>query len=270
MKIYIMTDLEGVAGVIDWEDRKDESAPNIIKRQRYARLLAGEVNAAVEGCFSAGATEVLVEDAHGSGYTIDYELLDPRAKVFHGYKRNRIMPSLDASFDAMLMVGAHAMARTKGAVLYHTMSADTREIRLNGKPVGEFAIFAFIAGAFGVPTLMITGDTAACREGRKLIPGLVAVEVKKGFTRYSAESLSKEAARDAITEGTVRALSLVSKINPFTLRPPFTYQDDTFTGNDTECKSSHPDDLPKKWTVNPLIRAKTARELIKKVWTYKA
>ena len=266
MRVYIMTDLEGVAGVIDWEKRKDESLSNIAKRQRYARLLTGEVNAAVEGCFKAGATEVLVEDAHGSGYTIDFETFDKRATIYHGFQRPRIMTPIDASFDAMIMIGAHARARTRGAVLYHTMSTEIREIRINGREVGEFGIFAFVAGIFNIPAVMISGDSAACLEARKLIPGITAVEVKKGFSRYSAVSLSKEAARDAIAKNVERSLKNIKKIKPYRLKPPFTYQEDTYTGKEEDFQTSHPDKLPKDWTRGPMVKAKTALELIQKVW----
>ncbi len=269
MKIYIMTDYEGVAGIVDFEGRADESAPNIIKRQRGARLLTGEVNAAVEGCFLGGADEVLIDDAHGRGYTIDPEILDSRARIVHGTRRPRIMPGLDASFDAMIMIGAHAMARTKGGVLYHTMCLECREFRLNGKPAGEFAIFAFVAGAFDVPAIMISGDTAACKEAKKIIPGIVAVSVKEGLSRYAAISLSKDESRKRIREGVETAVKNIRKVKPYKLKAPFTYQNDIFTKPEKELMASHPDDLPKQWISDPLIKARTAKELIKKVWSYK-
>ncbi len=269
MKIYIMTDLEGVSGVVDFEWRKDESPPNMLKRQRYSRLLTGEVNAAVDGCFAAGATEVLVDDAHGGAYTIDFENVDKRCSVLHGKFRPGMMSCLDSSFDAMLMIGAHAMARTPGGVLYHTMSLDTREIRLNGIPHGEFGIFAFKAGAYNVPTIMISGDEAACREGKRFIKGLVAVAVKKGLSRYSAVSIAPERAREMIREGVIEAIGKLKHIKPYKLKAPFTYQEDGYPDGDKKIESSHPDDLPKVWTTGPMIKARTAKELIKKVWGQK-
>jgi D-amino peptidase len=266
LKIYIMTDLEGVAGVVQWEGRKDESPWNIHARKWKARLLTAEVNAAVDGAFAAGATEVVVDDSHGGAYTIDFEQLDGRARVLHGRDRPCIMAGLDESFAGMLVVGAHAMARTRGAVLYHTMSLETREIRINGKPFGEIGIFAFVAGAFGVPTLMVTGDAAACREAATLVPGVMTVAVKDGLSRYSAISHSAMTARRMIREAACEAVRRRAAIKPMVLEPPFTYQEDSFPAQG-DIQASSPAKLPATWTTGEEIRATTARELIDKVWS---
>jgi D-amino peptidase len=265
MKIYLMTDLEGVSGVVEFEDRKDESPRNHALRQRYSRLLTGEVNAAVAGAFAAEATEVVVDDSHGRGYTIDPELLDERVRVIHGSGRPRIMPGIDETFDAMLMVGAHAMARTRGAVLYHTMSCGVREIRINGTPMGEIGIFAFVAGAFGVPMVLCTGDTAACREAAGLVPGIVTAAVKEGLSRYAAVSQSPAVACRMIRDAAERSLAQRDKVKPLVLDPPFTYQEDTYP-NEADSRASHPADLPATWTTGQLITAPTACELIDRVW----
>ena len=271
-----MTDLEGCAGVVQWEGRKDESEWNLHMRRQKARLLTGEVNAAVDGAFAAGATEVVVDDSHGGAYTIDFEQLDERARIVHGRERPRIMAAMDESFAGMLLVGVHAMARTRGAVLYHTMSLDTREIRINGTPIGEIGIFAFVAGAFGVPTLMATGDTLACREAAALIPGITTVVVKEGYSRYSALSRSPSAARRMIREAAREAVLRRSGVKPVVFEPPppktrgveappFTYQADAFPA-DADASASNPAKLPATWTTGEEIRAATARELIDKVW----
>jgi D-amino peptidase len=260
-----MTDLEGVAGVVQWENRKDESPANLIMRQQKSRLLTGEVNAAVDGAFAAGATEVVVDDSHGGAYTIDFEALDARARIVHGRERPRIMTAMDESFDGMIFVGAHAMAGTKGGVLYHTMSWTVREIRINKTPIGEIGIFAFVAGAFGVPTLMVTGDAAACREAAALVPGLVTVAVKEGYSRYSALCQSPATAQKMIRKGAKQAIARRAKVRPFVLKPPFTYQDDAFPA-DADSQVSSPSKLPATWTTGEEIRADTARELIDKVW----
>ena len=261
MKIYIMTDLEGVSGVVEFEDRRDESPRNIALRQKYSRLLAGEVNAAVEGAFAGGATEVLVDDSHGGGYTIDVELLDDRVRVLHGRERPRIMAGIDDTFDGMFIIGAHAMACTRGAVLYHTMSVDTRQIRLNGRPIGEIGIFAFCAGAFGVPTLLVTGDAAACREASALVPRITTLAVKDGLSRYAAIAHSPAKARQMIREAAKQAIARRATVVPLVLDPPYTYQDETFP-KDGNCRESN----PAKWTTNDEVHADSARELIARVW----
>ena len=122
MKVYLMTDLEGVSGVWQWEERKDESPENWDYRQRARRLLTGEVNAAVAGFFDGDATEVIVNDGHGAGYTIDVELLDDRVTVIHGRQRPFWLPMLDGTCQATALVGAHAKAGTPHANLCHSMS----------------------------------------------------------------------------------------------------------------------------------------------------
>ncbi len=265
MKIYIMTDLEGVSGVLEFDDRKNENVWNTNIRLRNSRLLTGEVNAAVEGAYAAGATEVLVDDSHGGGRTIDIELLDKRVSVVHGRDRPRIMAGMDESFDGMLFVGAHAMAGTRGGVLYHTMSCDTRQIRLNSRAVGEIGIFAFVAGAFGVPMLLVSGDTAACAEAKKLIPDIVTAEVKKGLSRYAAISQAPAKARRLIREAARKAVRRRKAIAPLVFAPPFTYQADGFA-DDSADHASNPAHLPATWTPGDEIRAATARELISAVW----
>ena len=96
MKIYIMTDLEGIAGVADFEDRATDTHNNHETRMRMRRLLTGEVNAAIDGLFGAGATQVIVNDGHGGGYTIDFEHLDARAQIVHGHERPVWLPLLEA------------------------------------------------------------------------------------------------------------------------------------------------------------------------------
>lgn len=265
MKIYVVTDLEGVSGVVEFEDRKDESPTNLALRQKYSRLLAGEVNAAIDGAFAAGATEVLVNDCHGGAYTIDFELLDPRATVIHGRARPTWMVGLDASFDAMFSLGVHAMARTRGGVLYHSMSAKVREIRLNGKPIGELGLEAFCAGAVGVPLTLVSGDVAACREAEALIPNVATVAVKAGLSRYSASAHPPAKAREMIRRGAIKAMKRIKEVTPFVLEPPFTYQEDIF-GEEGDTRASNPADLPDVWTTREEICAETAQELIQKVW----
>jgi len=264
VKVYIVTDLEGVSGVVEFEDRRDQSPWNLALRQKGFRLLAGEVNAAVEGAFAAGATEILVNDAHGGCYTIDFEKLDPRVRVIHGRERPTWMVGLDASFDAMFSVGAHAMAGTRGGVLYHSMVAQVREIRLNGRPIGEIGLEAFCAGAVGVPLMLVTGDTAACKEAEELIPNITTVAVKEGLSRYAAIAYPPAKAREMIRAGAQRAIERLGDVKPFVLQPPFTYQVDTFKDK-TDCRPSNPADLPGRWTTGEQITAETAQELIQKI-----
>ena len=115
MKFHLMTDLEGVAGVYQWENREDDSLENHERRVRQRTYLALEVNAAVDGFFAGGVTEVIVNDGHGAGYTIDLEVADPRAQYVHGQERPFWLPFLDETCDATGVVGGHAKASTERA-----------------------------------------------------------------------------------------------------------------------------------------------------------
>ena len=272
-KVYIMTDLEGVAGVVSFDRNMNGNESSFNRTHNMqARLLTGEVNAAISGCFAAGAAEVVVDDSHGSGYTIDYESIDSRAKVFHGHKRPGVMAVLDGSFDAVVFVGAHAMVGTHKGVLSHSMSSkDIRQIRINGKPIGEIGIFALKAGSLNIPMIFVSGDAAACKEAAKIIANISTVTVKEGYSRTSAVSLSPAEAQERIRTGVIKSLGKISNVKPFRLKAPFTYQEDSWAEElkNNEQYASHPDNLPKSWNTGVLIKAKTAKELIKKVWSNK-
>ena len=228
MKVYLMTDLEGVAGVYQWEDRKDESRENHERRCRQRRWLAQEVNAAVDGFFAAGATEVIVNDGHGAGYTIDLDEIDPRAEVIHGMNRPFWLPYLDATCDATGIVGAHAKANTPGACLCHTMSLPMRDYSVNGTSIGEMGLQALIAGHHGVPFIFCSGDAFACREIEQLIPGCRAVPVKTGTSLLSARTWSPQRARDMIREGAQDAVSRVGRVEPLDLGRPLVFREERY------------------------------------------
>jgi|APSaa5957512622_1039677.scaffolds.fasta_scaffold03440_2 D-amino peptidase len=225
MKFYLMTDLEGVAGVYQWESRDDTSLENHERRVRQRRWLAEEVNAAVDGLCAGGATDILVNDGHGAGYTIDLEVADPRARYIHGRERPFWLNHLDASCHATGMIGGHAKAGTPGACLYHTMSTAIRDWSFNGLSVGEIGLQALIAGHFGVPFILCTGDLYACREMEALVPGCVTVPVKAGMSRLSACTVAPARARDMVRRGAERAFDSIGKVAPLKLETPVVFRE---------------------------------------------
>lgn len=225
MKMYLMTDLEGVAGVTAWENRDDQTHHNTVRRLRIGRWLAEEVNSAVDGFFAGGATEVIVNDGHGSGVTMDLDVADPRAMYLHGHSRPIWLPYLDASCDATGVLGAHAKASTPSGNLHHTMSAAIRDWSFNGISVGEMGFQALIAGYYDVPFVFASGDAWACREIEELIPGVVTVAVKTGTSRLSALTWPPAKSREMIRVGAERALEMVGKIEPLQLDSPIVFRD---------------------------------------------
>lgn len=226
MKFYLMTDLEGVSGVYQWENREDDSRENHERRCRQRRWLAGEVNAAVDGFFAGGATEVLVNDGHGAGYTIDFDDIDPRATVIHGKERPFWLPFLDETCAATGIVGAHAKAGTPHACLCHTMSGAIRGFWVNDLCVGEMGLQALIAGHYGVPFAFCSGDAHACREMEELIPGCVTVPVKEGLSLYSARAVPPARARELIRLGAEEAMARLDRIEPLVAHTPIIFREE--------------------------------------------
>jgi len=226
MKFYMMTDLEGVAGVYTWENREDTSLENHERRMRQRRWLAEEVSAAADGLFVGGATDVIVNDGHGAGYTMDLDHVDSRIDVITGGERPFWLPYLDATCDATGVVGGHAKAGTPSGTLCHTMSGAIRNWTLNGISMGEMGLQAAIAGHYGVPFVFATGDLHACREMEELIPGVVTCAVKIGMSRFSARTMPPARACEAIREAAARALEAVGEVAPLKLESPITFVDE--------------------------------------------
>ena len=220
MKIYLMTDLEGVAGVMN---STDWIYPDSKYYEKGKELLTKEVNAAIDGFFAAGATEIVVQDGHGHG-AINIDLLDPRAKFQRGWDTSAggYAPwGLDESYDVMAYVGQHPKAGTAYGHLCHTGMLNTLEYEVNGISIGEFGKGALAAPLYGVTPIFATGCLAFTKEAKDLVPGIETVAVKEGVMPGSGDELSADAyekrnwgaihlqpqkARELIREGAYRAL----------------------------------------------------------------
>ena len=163
MKIYIVTDNEGLSGVSSSSYISEEKGrPDLIAESR--KLLAAEINACVEGCVRGGATEIVVRDGHGGGQNVTRAMIDGRADLIGGQTPGVLLADLDDS-AGLILLGYHAMAGTAGAVCEHTMSSKTwQNVWINGRKTGEIGICAYVAGEHGVPVIMVSGDDKACAE----------------------------------------------------------------------------------------------------------
>lgn len=257
MKIYLMTDLEGVAGVYTWENREDDSAENFERRMRGRRWLAGEVQAAVDGCHDGGAGQVIVNDGHGVGYTIDLDLLDDKPLIVHGLNRPFWLPYLDASCAATGLLGAHAKALTPSANLAHTMSGEIADYRFNGQSLGEAGLQAAIAGHYGVPFVFVAGDAYACEEMAALIPGVVTAPVKVGLGLQAALTLPPLEARELIRQRAAEAMGRIGEIEPFKLEYPILFREE----RKTPAFDEH-DPPPHSRVINVRVREIEAEDII--------
>jgi D-amino peptidase len=204
MKVFISTDFEGVAGIVDWDQIMVGSHDYDIGR----RLLVGELNAAIEGAQAAGATEFVVNDSHSFMRNLPPDLLAGNAALLTGkHKPLYMMEGLDSSFDAIFFLGYHGSIGASQAVLSHTYNPRAIwEVRINGVPVGESALNALVAAHYGVPIALVTGDQVTAAEARAIHPEIETVEVKRSVSRYAAESLHPDAARSLVRAGAERAL----------------------------------------------------------------
>jgi D-amino peptidase len=195
--------------------------PDALAYERGRKLLTGEVKAAVQGAFEAGASQVVVNEAHGSMHNILVEELDPRVRVVVGSPKPLCMAEgLDASFDATIFIGYHAPWKTLNGVMGHNF---TGTVRVNGRILGEAGINAAAAGQFGVPVVMISGDRQTTELAAEIIgPELVQVPVKEGLGYMAANSLHPEEAQAQIKAGVITALTKELKPLPFVLDRPIT------------------------------------------------
>ncbi|MDX6357635.1 MAG: D-amino peptidase [Nocardioidaceae bacterium] len=203
MKVYISVDMEGVAGIVAWEQCLAGGDDYALGRG----LLVGEVNAAIEGCVDAGATDILVNDAHSAMRNLPPDALGAGASYLSGrFKPLYMMEGLDASYDAVVLLGYHAAMATPG-VLSHTYNPRAiAQVTLNGTVTGEAGLNALVAQHHGVPVAVITGDQYVGPEAAPFCPGIEAVEVKRSVSRFAAEHLHPDLARERIREGVAAAL----------------------------------------------------------------
>jgi D-amino peptidase len=205
MKVFVGTDLEGVAGVVTFHS---QTSPDGGGYEAAKRLLTAEVNAAVEGMLAEGVEEVLVCDGHGPG-AIHYESLHVDAKLLHGrpLAPREIRDRVISQYDVCMMIGQHALAGNPLANMNHTQnSRSVDSYRLNGTPIGEIAQFALYHGALGMPLIFLSGDEEACREAEEQIPGITTAAVKQSLSRNSAISLSPAKSHELIRTGAAAAI----------------------------------------------------------------
>ncbi len=216
MKIYIHTDLEGISGI----DNIDIMARDHIRHREALENLMLDLNAAVDGAFAGGADHVTVLDSHGGGNNFILEMLDKRAE-------NDVKPNkkwwgiLDETYNATFFIGAHAMAGTINGFLDHTQSSLTWfNYSVNRRKMGELGQWAMVAGAFGVPLVMVSGDEAACVEAKQFFNPVETAVVKYGIGRNRAKLVDPEEARARIRESARRAISIIKDARPFVLSKP--------------------------------------------------
>jgi D-amino peptidase len=218
LKIYISADMEGVVGAVT----DDQLGPDGFEYQRFREFMTAEVNAAIDAARAAGATEILVSDSHGNGQNLLIEKLPDDVMVVRSWPRElAMMEGIDESFDGVIFLGYHASTNNTRGVRAHTMSsANITSLRLNGMTMTEGSMNAAIAGHFGVPVIMVSGDDVAVAENQVIIGDIEGAVVKwaKGF--HSAQTLTPEAGYEVIRTRTMSAINRINDFQPYVLDTP--------------------------------------------------
>ncbi len=198
MKLLIGCDMEGISGVVSWSD-VDPGHPEYL---RFRHIMTADVNAAVEGALAAGADEVLVTDGHWNKTNVLVEELHPRAHLNSGnYSPRGMLEGIQDSVDCVFFVGYHARNGARNGMLGHTWSnTKVSNVWLNDRLTGEIGLNACLAGQFGAPILMMSGDAVACEEAEEWIPGVCRAVVKRSTGYCASECLSSAAAQQIIRE----------------------------------------------------------------------
>lgn len=213
LKVYISTDMEGCSGVTCSEQ---------VAADEGKRLMAEDMNACIEGCFAAGATEVVIRDLHSGGRNVDPQAIDKRAKLIQGKTPGSRFKDIEGS-DALILLGYHAMALTPNGTLAHSFSsASIQGMWLNGREVGEIGVDAAIAAEHNVPIVMVSGDDKCCAEARDWLPDVVTCQTKVGTGPQSADVLPLGESLRLITEKTKEALAKRKEIRPIKIEYPAT------------------------------------------------
>ncbi len=212
LKVYISADMEGIAGVVS----PDQLGPTGFEYPRFRELMTAEVLAAIEGAREAGAAEILVSDSHGNGLNLLVERLPADVRVIRSWPRPLgMMEGIDSTFGAAIFIGYHAGTTNPAGVRAHTLSsANYAGVALNGVEVPEAGLSAAIAGYYGVPIALISGDDVTVEEARKLIGDVEGVVVKRAISFHAASTLTPPAAQWLIKERVKAALPRIRSATP--------------------------------------------------------
>ena len=218
-KVFISVDMEGLAGVVNGPD-VNPTGPDY---QLFRTIMAGETNAAIEGAFLAGASDVVVRDSHGNKNNLRPADVDPRARLLRGVSTGpkNMMEGIDSTFDAVVFVGYHAKAGTPNAILEHTSTGNVVDVSINGVSLPEGGYNALVAGLYGVPVVFVAGDRAVVTQIRALLGPIGGVAVKEEINDASL-GLSPKRASDEIRRGVELAVRTPSSAKSFSMPGPYT------------------------------------------------
>ncbi len=200
--------MEGISGITG----DDQTSAGGAEYGRSRKLMAEDANAAIRGAFDGGATEVVVNDSHGSQRNLIPEDLDPRARLIsHSFKRHGMVEGLDETFDAVIFIGYHAKADSPRGLFAHTGSGVVKDVQVNGRSAGEGGLNTLMAHWYGVPVVMISGDDVAVEQQKEWTPAIKGVVVKRAINMRAVEGKSPAEARKDIQAGAREGVAAARK-----------------------------------------------------------
>jgi len=210
-KVYISVDMEGISGI----SGHDQLSSGGAEYARSRKLMAEDTNAAIRGAVAGGATEVVVNDSHGDMRNLLPEDLDGRARLItHSFKRVGMMEGLDESFDAVLFIGYHAQAGSPRGVFAHTGEDTIRDLRINGRSVGEGGLNTLLAAWHGVPVVLVTGDDVATEQVHQVATNARVVVVKRAINSRAMELMPLVRVHEEIQTAAREAVAAARKFPP--------------------------------------------------------
>ena len=220
-KIFVSVDMEGITGVIHWEETSGTNQ----NYQYFRKIMTEETNAAIEGALEAGASEIITRDAHSSARNIIPDLLNENAKLLREWSTGPygMMEGIDDSFDAVICIGYHAKAGTPDATLKHTMVGSILDLKVNGISLPELGWNGLIAGYHNVPVIFVSGDKAICDQAKDLFKEIETVPVKQGIGQ-AALNLHPSKSQQMIKAGVQNAMKRLSDFKPLKYSAPYTIE----------------------------------------------
>lgn len=238
MKIYVLADMEGIAGIRLMEQVRKEN-PEFYGEGR--KLMMGEINVVVDELAKNGVSEIVVCDTHFGGGQLELSLMDSRA-VYELPYQWKMMPSLDETYDGVILLGHHARAGTLNGFLDHTFaSASIFEYAINGRVVGEIATEAAYAGHYGVPVILVSGDETTAREAREDLGEVECVVVKCGLGRNRARCLAVDTARELLRDGIRKSLKRIGEFRPLRFELPATIRQTFYRSDMADALAGKPE-----------------------------
>ncbi len=219
IKVFISADMEGITGVVTGE----QLSPAGFEYARFREFMTADVLAAIQGAREAGATQFVVADAHGNMQNLLIDRFSPDVTIVRGSPRPlEMMDGIDSTFSAVIFIGYHSATTNARGVRAHTISSATfAAVEVNGVPMAESGINAAVAGYFGVPVVLVSGDDQAVAEVTQLLGNVEGAVVKQSIGFHAAATMTPEAGQALIRARAKAAITRLKDFKPHVLRGPF-------------------------------------------------